>query len=112
MKLHVAVVRQKIKEFIQKRDMMLFIESLDMSNVEVILAVRFDEVSMLQELLPHDFLEDNHLNGDVNGDYLHLNINDIMLWAELELDDFIDQLEDSDQERLEKWKHRQDAKSA
>lgn len=112
MELHKAVIRQKIKEFIQKRQMSLFIESLDMPKVEVILAIKFDEVCLLQELLPHDFLEDNHLNGDVNGDYFNLNINDIMIWAELELDDFIEQLEELDQEMLEKWKYRQNAKSA
>jgi len=112
MELQKAVIRQKIKEFIQKRKMMLSIESMDLCNVEVLLEIEFHELSQLQELLPHDFFEDHYINGDIQEDYFHANINDIMLWAELTVDDFIDQLEEVDQEKYEGWQQKQNAKSA
>jgi hypothetical protein len=112
MELHKAVIRQELKEFIKKRKMMLLIDSMESSNVEVLLEIKFDELSQLQELLPHDFFDDHYINGDVREDYFQANINDIMLWAELTVDDFIDQLETMDQEKYEGWQQKQNAKSA
>lgn len=112
MELHRAVTRQKLKEFIKRRKMMLSIDTSETPNVEVLLEINFEDVHQLQEMLPHDFYDDHNINGDIQEDYFHANINDIMLWAELTIDDFVDQLEEMDQEKYEKWQQEQNAISA
>ena len=107
-----AVMIRSIVEFIKEHELILFIESMDSKSVELLLVMAYDEINEFQNLLTDDYLENHGIFGEVNGGYFNANINKIIEWIELRIEDFEGQVDKEDWQRYQKWLNKPSAISA
>lgn len=107
-----AVVKKNIIEFIKRHSLILFIESMDSKAVELLLVMAYDEINEFQNLLTDDYLENHGIFGEVNGGYFNANINKIIEWANLSIEDFENQIDKDDWQRYQKLLSKHDVISA
>lgn len=107
-----AVVKKNIVDFIKGHNLILFIESMDSKAVELLLVMAYEEINEFQNLLTDDYLENHGIFGEVNCGYFNANINKIIEWINLSVEDFESQIDKDDWQRYQKWLKRPSTISA
>ena len=107
-----VVVTKPIVDFIKSHSLILFIESMDSKAVELLLVMAYDEINEFQNLLTDDYLENHGIFGEVNGGHFNANINKIIEWINLSVEDFEGQIDKDDWKRYQKLLNKPDVISA
>jgi len=107
-----AVIIKKVVDFIKQRELILFIESMAVDQVELLLAIKYEEINEFQNLLTADYLENYGIFGEASDGYFNANINNVIGWVGLRIEDFKGQIDVEDWLLYEKWLERKNVKTA
>lgn len=107
-----AVVTNRLVDFIKKRELILFIESLDLHKVELLLKIKYEDINEYQNLLTDEYLENYGIFGEANCGYFNANIDNVVKYLGLGIEDFKVQISEHDWQFYEKWLERKNNISA